>query len=367
MKFTVTRSNLLQGVQTVYRSGQAKSGLPVLNTILFQVDSEKLTLTSSDIDLTIQCRLPANTESGGEICLPARQILDIVRCLPDTPVQIENNPEANSVKILYDNSEINIKGYPPEHFPAPPELTDFSSFELPQGTLKEMIKQTIYAVSQDKTRPLFTGVFFEKYGGKLRLVATDTHRLALREADVEVGDFPGVIVPSNSLNELTRVMRQEEEKVSVMIGRTHISFTTADSVLISRLITGQFPAYQQIIPTSFSSSLVMNREELSSALARASLLINEDLPILRFNFSREESFIFLSAETGWIKEQLKASYEGEGMEIFFNARYLIETLRVLSSEEVAIHFTSPLSAAIIKPAGREDYLALLLPARPKSD
>lgn len=367
MNFTVTKSNLLQAVQTVYRSSQAKASLPALGSILFRAEGESLTVTSTDIDLTVQCRTPVNVITNGEICLPARQIVDIVRCLPDTAVQMESDPETSSVKILYDNSEINIKGYPAENFPSLPEITDCSTLQLTQGTLKEMIRQTIYAVSQDKTRPLFTGVLFEKNGRNLRLVATDTHRLALREAEAEAEEFSSVIVPGSSLNELTRVMKQEEEKVSIKIGRTHISFATAESLLVSRLITGQFPMYSQIIPTTFSSSLVMSTEELSSALARASLLIDDDPPILRFNLAREDSFVFLSTDSGWIREKLRASYEGEAMEIFFNARYLIETLRVIPTEEVTVSFTSPLSAAIIKPAGREDCLALLLPARPKNE
>lgn len=366
MNFTTTKSNLLHVVQTVYRSSQAKATLPILGGILFKSQDGELTAASTDIDLTLQCRVPVEIIREGVICLPARQIMDIVRCLPDTVIQIENDEETNSVKILYDDSQINLKGYPPDQFPALPELSGQASFQLTQGLLKEMIRQTIYAVSTDKTRPLFTGVLFENYNQKLRLVATDTHRLALRETEIESGQFNNVIVPGNALSELTRIIRNEEEPVEVTISKNHISFALKDALLISRLIAGQFPAYNQIIPNSFTARLVMNTVELSNALARAALLIDEEMPVLRFNLDAAQSLISLHTSSGWIKERLKANYQGEAMEIYFNARYLIETLRVIPSEEVAVNFTSPLSAAIIQPAGREDCLALLLPARPKN-
>ncbi len=367
MDFTITRSNLFFAVQTVYRPAQAKAALPILGGILFKVQEGVLTTTSTDIDLTIQCRVPVSADQDGVACLPARQIMDIVRCLPDTVIRLEGAAETNSVKILYDDSQINIKGYPPEQFPAPPEVSEQATFQLTQGLLKDMVKQTIYAASTDKTRPLFTGVLFENQERRLRLVATDTHRLALRETEIESEPFNNVIVPGNALSELVRIMRKEDEPAQVRISKNHITFAMEEALLISRLIAGHFPAYNQIIPKNFSARLVMNTVELISALARASLLIDEEIPVVRFSFQPEQSFIYLNTTSGWIKEVLKTTYEGEALEIFFNARYLIESLRVIPTEEVVIKFTGPLSAAIIQPLGRDDHLSLLLPARPKND
>ncbi len=367
VNFTTTKSNLLHAVQTVYRSSQAKASLPILGSILFKAQAGELSTTSTDIDLTLQCKVNVEVIQEGAICLPARQIMDIVRCLPDAVIQLENDETTNSVKILYNDSQINIKGYPPDQFPALPEVTEQISFELAQGLLKEMIRQTIYAVSTDRTRPLFTGVLFENEDQKFRLVATDTHRLALRETEVDAERFSNVIVPGGALSELVRIMRGEDEPVQVKISKSHISFAMQGALLISRLIAGQFPAYRQIIPHNFSARLTMNTLELSNALARAALLIEEEIPILRFNLEEGQSLISVSTPSGWIKENLKANYTGDPMEIFFNARYLMETLRPIPTEEVTINFTSPLSAAIIQPTGKDEYLALLLPARPKSD
>ena len=385
MDFTTTRSNLLHVIQTVYRVSSLKATLPILGCILFKVSEDNLTATSTDIDLTIQCIIPVNVLKTGAACLPARQITDIARCLPDTVLRIENNAEINSTKISYDDSQLNIKGYPPEQFPALPEVTEYISLAVTQGVFKEMIKQTVYAVSADKARPLFTGVLFEKQDQKLRLVATDTHRLAYRETLVEddlpasparfavggqqagAGQAYNIIVPGSALAELNRIMRDPEEKVTIKISKNHAFFTTKDTLLISRLIAGQFPAYRQIIPVNFSSCLVGNTEELTSAVARASLLIDEEMPVLRLNLSPAESLISVSTSSGWIKEKLRVNYQGEEMEIFFNARYLIDVLRVIPTEETTINFTGPLSAVIIQPIGGDDYLSLLLPARPKSD
>ncbi|MCL6447975.1 MAG: DNA polymerase III subunit beta [Armatimonadetes bacterium] len=362
-----TKSNLLHAVQTVYRSSQAKTSLPILGSILFRVQAGELSTTSTDIDLTLQCKVSVEAVQEGAICLPARQIMDIVRSLPDAAVQLESDETTNSVKILYNDSQMNIKGYPPDQFPALPEVIEQISFELAQGLLKEMIRQTIYAVSTDRTRPLFTGVLFENEDQRFRLVATDTHRLALRETGVDADRFGNVIVPGGALSELVRIMRGEDEPVQIKISKSHISFAIQDALLISRLIAGQFPAYRQIIPHNFSARLTMNALELSNALARAALLIEEEIPILRFNLEEGRSLISVNTPSGWIKENLKADYTGDPMEIYFNARYLMETLRPIPTEEVTINFTSPLSAAIIQPAGKDDYLALLLPARPKSD
>ena len=373
MNFTTTKSNLLHAVQTVYRTSQAKATLPILGSILFKLQAEELTATSTDLELTLQCKTGVEAVREGAVCLPARQIMDVTRCLPDTVIRMESEETTSSVKILYDDSQINLKGYPPDQFPALPEVAEQSSFAVAQGLLKEMIRQTIYAVSQDKTRPLFTGVLFE-HGEKFRLVATDTHRLALREAesaaaaDQEDAQKPeNVIVPGSALVELVRIMRGEEETVQVKTSKSHISFHMKDTLLVSRLITGQFPAYRQIIPNHFSARLTMNTQDLNNALNRAALLINEEAPVLRFNLEEGQSLISVNTLSGWIKETLKASYQGEPMEIFFNARYLLETLRVIPGEEVTLNFTSPLSAAVIQPAGKDDYLALLLPARPKNE
>jgi DNA polymerase-3 subunit beta len=230
-----------------------------------------------------------------------------------------------------------------------------------------MIKQTIYTVSTDKTRLLFTGVLFEADDNKIRLVATDTHRLALRETAIETGKFESVVVPGNALIELNRIMRNDEEPVQVKIGKTYIVFEMEDSLVISRLLAGRFPSYRQIIPEHFTSSLRANTNDLSEALARAALLLDNEYPILYFTLNEKESIIALNTDSGWIKEKLKANYQGDSMEIYFNARYLIESLRVLPTEEVDISFTGPLSAAIIRPHDRDDYLSLLLPARPKND
>jgi len=367
LKFTTTKSNLLHIVQTVYRPVQTKVTLPILGTILFKAENGYLSATSTDMDLTLQCKIPLSITQEGMACLPARQITDIIRRLPDTSIQIEHDPRVNIVKILYEDSFLNIRCFSPDQFPAFPKVAEDSFFKIPQGVLKDMIKQTIYTVSNDKTRLIFTGVLFEAMDQKIRLVATDTHRLSWRETTIETKQFENVVAPGNALIELNRIMRNNEEPVQVKIGKTHIIFEMEDSLVISKLLAGRFPSYRQIIPDKFTANLTANTSDLSEALSRAALLLDEDFPILHFTLDEKESIIALNTTSGLIKEKLKAIYQGESMEILFNARYLIESLRVLPTEEVIINFTGPLSAAIIKPSGRDDYLSLLLPARPKND
>jgi len=368
MDFTITRSNLLYVIQTVHRTGQAKVTMPILSGILFRAKDNKLVATSTDIDLTTQCKMPASITEEGTFCLPARQIADIVRHLPDTVIRIEGSQEKSSVRIIYGDSEVNINGFSPGQFPDFPVSGGQPSLLVPKNIFKDMVRQTIFAVSTDRTRPLFTGVLFEVQDQKLRLVATDTHRLALTEITLDLAPPPkSIVVPGSALNELIRIIRVDEESVAIEIGENHIFFTTEDMQVTSRLIAGQFPSYAQVVPDKFTSRLRADAKEMYDAVGRAALLTQEEVPVIRFSLNMEQCTIFLSTAAGWIRERLNATYEGEPLEVFFNARYLMDCLRAIPTEEVVIEYTGSLSAAVIRPWERDDHFSLLLPARPRSE
>jgi len=368
MNFTINKSNLLYVIQTVHRTGQAKITMPILGGILFKAINNTLAAISTDIDLTTQCKMPASIIEEGTFCLPARQMADIVRHLPDTVIQIEGSQEKSSVRIAYGDSEVNINGFPPGQFPDFPVPGGQPSLLVPKNIFKDMVRQTIFAVSTDRTRPLFTGVLFEVADQKLRLVATDTHRLALTE--ITLGSAPppkSIVVPGSALNELIRIIRVDEESVAIEISENHIFFITEDTIIASRLIAGQFPLYTQVVPDKFISRLRADVKEIYDAIGRAALLTQEEIPVIRFSLSMEQCTIFLSGFAGWIREKLNATYEGEPLEVFFNARYLMDCLRVIPTEEVVIEYTGSLGAAIIRSWERDDHFSLLLPARPRSE
>jgi DNA polymerase-3 subunit beta len=388
MNFTITRSNLLYVIQAVHRTGQAKVTMPILGGILFKAIDNTLIATSTDIDLTTQCKIQASIIEEGSFCLPARQIADIVRHLPDTVIQIEGSQEKSSVRIIYGESEVNINGFSPEQFPDFPVPLSacghaqagkgITSLLIPKNTFKDMIRRAIFAVSTDRTRPLFTGVLFEVQDQKLRLVATDTHRLALAEITLEDMAPPpkSIVVPGSALNELIRIIRVDlsacsaqagEESVAIETSENHIFFITEDTTIASRLIAGQFPSYTQVVPDKFTSRLRANVKEIHDAVERAALLSQEEIPVIHLSLSMEQCTIFLSGFAGWIRERLNATYEGEPLEVFFNARYLMDCLRVIPTEEVVIEYTGSLGAAVIRSWERDDHFSLLLPARPRSE
>ena len=368
MRITIKRSDLLHAIQTVYRTSPAKITMPILGGMLVKAEDGFLTTTLTDIDLTTQCSVPANVVENDLICLPARQISDIIRHLTDDMISIETLPEKNCARILYGESEINIYGLPPEQFPDIPAPSGENSLQTQKKIFKDMIRQTIFAVSTDRTRPLFTGVLFEILNQKLRLVATDTHRLALTETPLEISTPAlNVIVPGNALNELNRILQADEENMAIEVGQNHIFFSTEDTILSSRLIAGQFPLYNQIIPTKYISQLTAGVRETYDAVRRAALLPQEEVPVIHFSLSKQQCILFLNTSAGWIREKINANYHGEPLEVFFNARYLMDCLHVIPTDDFSIDFTGSLSAAVIRPLERDNFLSLLLPARPREE
>ena len=368
MKITINRSDLLHAIQTVYRTSPAKITMPILGGMLIKAEEDFITATLTDIDLTTQCRVPANVMENDLICLPARQISDIIRHLTDDVISIETLPEKDCARILYGESEINIYGLPPEQFPEIPLPSGENSLKTPKKIFKDMIRQAIFAVSTDRTRPLFTGVLFEISDQKLRLVATDTHRLALTETRLEVSTPAlNVIVPGSALSELNRILQAEEENMVIEIGQNHVFFSTEDTILSSRLIAGQFPLYNQIIPAKYISRLQAGVRETYDAVRRAALLPQEEVPVIHFSLSKQQCILFLNTSAGWIREKISADYQGEPLEVFFNARYLMDCLHVVPTDDFSIDFTGSLSAAVIRPLERDNFLSLLLPARPREE
>ena len=359
MKITATKANLLHVLQTSAHKG-GKNVIPILGGVLLEAQGEHLTATTTNLDVTIRSRVPVTVIEEGALCLPSRQMADFIKVIPDIEIKIES--EGDAAKIFYDDSQVTFNGYSPEQFPAVPEVSErtFQAFQVPAKLLKETIAQTAYAALKDQARPTFTGVLFD-CNEKLKFVATDTHRLALRKTDIETL-ATDVIVPAEALSEVAKIIRNGNiEIIKIGIDNNHIMFEAGDTVLISRLIAGQFPNYQQVIPTEFTSVLTAKTNELIETITRASLLL-DDVSVVQITMDND---VTASADTpaGWIKEKVNGSYQGKPMRICFNTRYMLDALRAITDETTVINFTGPLSAAVIKPASGDNYLGLLLPTR----
>ncbi len=367
MKVIASKDNFLHGVQVVQRAVSAKNPLPVLTGILVKASEGHLTFSATDLELGIECVVPVTVEEQGGVVLPAKYFTEIVRRLPDVAINFESNKEKNNTIIKYGQSEFNLLGMPEDDFPLLPKIDSDSILTVKQEHFKTMIKQVGFATSNDDNRPIFTGILMEIEQGNMKLVATDTHRLAYRTSLIENGEEvleKSVIIPGKTLNELNRIMTGEGEDLRIAFGENQVVFEMPGIRFISRLIEGQFPNYRQVIPQGCKTKIKVKTKELMDSAERASLLAKEGSNVIKFNI--EEEYMLISSNSpdiGKIEEQIPIVMEGEKTQIAFNSKYLIDVIKIIDTDEMILELTGPLSPGIIKPIDDESYIYLILPIR----
>ncbi len=367
MKIVTTKENLLYGVQVAQRAVSVRNPLPILTGLLLKAVNGSLTITATDLELGIECSVPVSVEEEGGVVLPARYLGEIVRRLPEVKIEIEVERENNNTLIKYGNSEFNLLGISVEEFPLLPSIDSGKALSLNQGLFKNMIKQVGFAASADENRPIFTGILLEVEQERMTLVATDTHRLAYRSEQCwedPSGVEKAVIIPGKALNELNRIMTGDKEELEVFFGENQVVFKIPGVKLISRLIEGQFPNYKQVLPQGCKTKIKARTRDFLEATERASLLAKEGANVVKVT-ATEGSLVINSnnPEIGRVEEQLSIELEGEGIQIAFNSRYLIDVLRVIDTEEILLELAGALSPGIIKPVQGGNYLSLILPIR----
>lgn len=369
MKVICSKDILLTGVNTVQRAVSTKNTLPVLQGILMKVENDKITFSATDLEIGITCELPVQVIEEGTVVLPAKLFSDIVRKLPDTMISLELKDDL--VKINYYQSDISIKGYDPEEYPLLPDIFDASSFELPTSLFKMMVRQTVFACAAEENRPVFTGVFLQIEGNTLRLISTDTHRLAYRITEFpnpENLHFSGII-PAKTMSEIYRLLKEEDELLTIRYNNSQVAFQFGSVYLISRLIDGQFPNYKQVIPQSCETKVYIKVRELLDAVERASLLSRDTsgINIVRFNIGEKDGNSTLKiaqvSEIGKISEQIDIEMEGKEVGISFNAKFLLDALKVIDSEEILFELSGSYSPGVMRPLNDQNYLYLVLPLR----
>ena len=350
----------------VQRAVSPKNPLPLLSGILLKCKDNKLTLMGTDLEIGIECNIPVTTIEEGSIVIPAKYISEISRKLPDVPIDIFVDNDNNTIFIKYNNSEAVLRGFNAEEFPCFPSISENVSFNIATNTIKEMLRQVLYAISTDENRPVFSGVLFEIIDDTLTLVATDTHRLALRKTTIPGLDTnTKVIISGKTLSELLRVMGNTDsnETINVTIGDNQALFSLEDTILVSRLIEGQFPAYEQVIPNNFKSYFRFKVKELLESTERAALLTSSGNEIIRLSIDKDILSINANTEVGGIHEELHIFSKGDSIQVAFNARYLTDVLKTIGKEEAYFELNGPLSPGIIKTVNDDNYLSLILPVR----
>lgn len=369
MKFKVAQEELSNGLQLVQKAVATRPTIPVLSGILVETGSEGLTLTATDQEIGVRVMIPAMVAGDGAFVFPSR-LGDIVRKIPFGEISFEVDDTNNTATITWERSRFVVHGYPAAEFPPLPEPPSEASFSLAKAELRRLIHQTGFAVAHDDSRPVFTGVLAAVADNTLRLVATDGFRLALAEGSLESSSSQvkaDCIVPGRALAEVARILGEESDgSVRISISENRAFFEAARARVVCRLIEGQFPPYNQVIPQQFVTKLTCATQALLSACERASLIAHEVGQAVKFQINGTTLVISASkAELGNVREEVPVESQGDGLEIAFNPRYLIDGLRNITGEKTVYEFTGPLSPSCMRPADEAEgaFTYVVLPMR----
>ena len=362
MKFSVSKEKLLAGLQTVQNVVSTRTTLPILSNVLLRADDGKLHLTTTDLDVGVSGGIDAQIDKPGATTLPARRLATIVRELPAAEVQIEIDSK-NVASIRCGQSFFKILGLPEEEFPPLPKFEDAKIFTLNQQALRDALKKTSYAISTDETRYVLNGILFSFKENKLTMVATDGRRLALVDLEVE---FPRsqeveIIVPTKCVTELGRLLGEEGD-VKMSVGENQVAFEIGGTLLVSKLIEGNYPNYRQVIPGDAKERITLERETFLNAVHRVSLLSSEKSNSVKLVFSKNNIEIAANTpDVGEARESLAVAYKGREFSIAFNPEFLQAPLRALPNDEVYLDLIDEMSPGVIKI--QSPFLYVLMPMR----
>jgi DNA polymerase-3 subunit beta len=384
MKFTCSQESLIHGIQIVQKGISNKIGLPIYNGILFEVSKDnKVHLFATDLEIGIDCYIPAQVIEGGAVVIPNRIISELIRKFPEGNIEVESK-ENNITTIKENNSVYKILGFSADEFSNFPEIEIKSKIKLSQKILKDTIQKTIFSASRDENRSFLNGALFKIINNKIEVVTTDSHRLSLKiipvpKIDENIIQEGEVIIPYRTLSELYKLLTDEKEVfVEINVGEKQIVFILfpngqKNSIRIySRLIEGQFPNYHQIIPKSFKTEIKINTDEFRNKMERISLFVREDLNTVKLKIENKEDVSekkceiiikALSQNIGEAYETIICFKKGKDIIITFNSKYILDVLKIIKTKNIEIKFNDPLNPVIIHPEKDKNYLYILMPVR----
>jgi DNA polymerase-3 subunit beta len=367
MRFTISREKLQEGLAAVAASIPGKTTLPVLANILVETTERGIRLAGTDLDIAVSTEVAADVETPGSITIPAKKLQEIARELPPSPVKIAAAGEQR-VTLECGRSRFKLLGLPKDEFPAFPAVRFEESWRVKSGDLQKLIQHTSFAVSTEESRPILNGVLWELRPERMRMVATNGHRLARMElpATGAAGQTGDLIIPPKALDQIRRLFPAEEE-LEIARGDNHLGFRSPFTAVYTRLIEGPYPNYEQVIPKDNEKVAVADKGALTSALKRMSVIASDQTHRIRLSFNTAMlKFSVQTPDLGEASDELPIRYEGDPLDIGFNAAYLLEILRNMPTDEVKLTFKAPERAATIEPEGWSDaaqYLCLVMPLR----
>jgi len=369
MKFTCEKYLLLAAILTASRGVATKSPVPLLEGLLLEAEEEGVRISGYDLKTGIVTPVPAEVEETGGIVLNARLFGEIIRKMPGQYVTISVS-SGFVAAISSEMSDFEILGSPMSDYPELPIVDGEDSITIGEALLKKMISQTNFAVSDNESRPIYTGALFEIGGGELTIVAVDGFRLAIRREPLEEDNTQTLsfVVPGTALNEVERIASDGDGVVSITLGAKHIMFTIGDTVLISRRLEGEFMDYKSSVPQTSKYQFKIEKDELISAAERISLIINEkNKSPIRCIFGDGNMNLYSATSLGKASDECGMEGDGEGLEVGFNDRYMLDALKAAPAEKVIFEITSGVTPCVISPADdSSNFLYMILPIRLKA-
>ncbi len=363
MKFSINQSEFLNALTTVAKGAATKSTLPILSGIYIKAQEESLTLEATDLDLSIRCTASALIEEEGETVIPSRLLTDVIKSLPNEAVHLDITDE--SATIICDTASFSIKVLPYQDFPGFPEITPEQTLTIPFDTFSYMVKKVAHVVSKDESRAVLTGIYIDVHDTALRMVATDSYRLAIADQQLEEEQEPFNAVISGSFLMDVAGMNRQADTVSLALSDNQIVISYGNTTFINRRIEGNYPRYNQLIPDSYTTRATFNTQQLIDATKRTSIMSNKTAAA-RFDINAASQTTQLSTaaqDIGAATETIASKVEGEDIEIAFNFGYVISGLTSIDSKEVYLELQGPMKPGILKSADDGSYLYLMMPVR----
>lgn len=367
MKFSCKRSDFFHGVQTSFNAISSRNTLPILSNILLETGKDSLKFTATDLEVSIHCSIPAEISAQGSITVPAKKLLDIVREFPEKDISFKVG-DNNTVVLTCEKSVFKLNGLPKDEYPVLPKPKKDEGVDLPQNIIQNMIKKSIFSVSTDETRYVLNGVLLIIEDEKIKMVSTDGHRLSYIENQLDKKSKQKInhIIPAKALQELNKVLDVEGE-VNIQLNDNQIIFAMPQVVLMSRLIDGQFPNYEQVIPKTSDRTVVGNTEQFLAATRRVSLMASDKSNSVRYTFSKSNLLISANTpEVGEAQEDIEIENSGENITVAYNAKYIQDVMKNIGTQDFFIELTTNLNPGVFKPKEEKStsqYLCVIMPMR----
>jgi DNA polymerase III subunit beta len=372
VKLSLMQENLARGLSLVSRAVSSRATLPVLTNVLIKTQDGGLRLTATNLEIGISAWVPGKIDTDGMMTVPARLIADVVSGLPaGERVDLEMESE-NTLLIRAGSYRTHLRGIEADEFPVIPAAGDRPTTQVSQKALKRALSEVSFAAASDETRPILTGVLTKLAGQTLTLAAADNYRIAVKTLDMlQSVEETSVVVPARSYNELMRILGDTDEPADIILAqaKNQVIIKVDTTEVVSRLIDGQFPNYQSVLPTSHSTRALVDRNELLKAVRLSALIASSAANVVRMGFGEDGSTgitIAAAADVGDAEGQVEAKLEGDPVTIAFNARYLVEALQNMEADELAIELSGPLAPGVLKPVDDPAYVHVIMPVRTPS-